>query len=237
MTTNNLQIHPIGKIETPFSEKFGIPRQGVIADGVEGIIHFEPEYSHPDYIRGIEQFSHLWLIFAFDQHVAQPHSALVRPPRLGGNAKMGVFATRSSFRPNHLGMSLVRYLDHSFDQGQLTLTVSGVDLLTQTPIFDIKPYIHYSDSIDDAQCGYANLAPSARLSVVFSEMAKTQLLTYQSTLPQLKSVITQMLRQDPRPAYKQQKEDPKHYACRVYDLDVKWHVDGDKAIVSSLEKS
>lgn len=227
---------PIAEIRTPFREKFGIPRQAALADGIYGTIVFTKAYGNPDYIRGIEAFSHLWLTFVFDQHLSQQPSALIRPPRLGGNKKIGVMASRSSFRPNPIGLSLVRYVSHEFINGRLELTVSGVDLVDKTPILDIKPYIAYSDCVPDAVCGYAPSAPVAQLNVNYIEPAQIQLNSFAERYPTLPKTLDIMLSQDPRPAYKREKVDSKTYHVGVFDLDVTFNVEGAELSVINIEK-
>ena len=151
-----LRIVPIAHIRTDFPTKFGIPRQAGIADALQGTVVFEPEFRVDDALRGIEGFSHLWLIWGFSENVGSPWTPTVRPPRLGGNVRMGVFATRSPFRPNGLGLSCVRLLSLKKEPMLgTTLLVAGADLMDGTPIYDIKPYIPYADSIPDAAGGFA----------------------------------------------------------------------------------
>jgi tRNA-Thr(GGU) m(6)t(6)A37 methyltransferase TsaA len=167
----SFKIAPIGVISTPFKQKFGIPRQPGLAPAALGVIDITAPYDDINAFRGLEQFSHLWLLFHFHKHADKNWSPLIRPPRLGGNEKIGVFASRSTFRPNGLGQSVVKLNEVSKDKGKVTITVSGVDLLDQTPIIDIKPYIPYSDSIPKAQAGYASEAPNKNYPTVFSHIA------------------------------------------------------------------
>lgn len=234
MLTQN--ITPIGYISTPFTEKFGIPRQPAVAEDIEGTIQFTPEYCNPDFLRGIEQFSHLWLIFSFHQHVAHASTPLVRPPRLGGNKKIGVFASRSSFRPNHIGLSLVRYASHTYANGQLHLTVKDIDLLNQTPILDIKPYIAYSDKPTTAYSGYAETPPPQPLNITYTLAAQHQLNQRQEQYPQLAFILAKVLPADPRPAYKRAHSDEKQYALRLWDLDILWHVRDSAVVVEQIKK-
>ena len=234
--TNMYSFNPIATIQTPFREKFGIPRQASLSQGVTGTLLFTKAYNNPDFLRGIEAFSHLWLTFVFDRHIEQETSALVRPPRLGGNAKIGVFASRSSFRPNPIGLSLVKYVSHTFSNGQLSLTVSGVDIVDQTPILDIKPFIAYSDNADGAQCSYAEEVPTQRLNVSYSKHADEQIAALSTRYPRLKETINTMLGYDPRPAYKHDKVDSKIYKVGVFDLDITFTVEGTESRVSKIEK-
>lgn len=203
-----MEIRPIAYIKTEFPEKFGIPRQSGLAKGLRGRIVFESEYRNPDALRGLEGFSHLWLIWGFSANRAtsgwQP---TVRPPRLGGNTHLGVFATRSPFRPNPLGLSCVEIdsIDILPDKGPV-ITVKGADLMDGTPIYDIKPYIRYADSRQHAVCGYVDGLNERSLKVVFpSELSEK--ISDTSLIPSL----VETLRLDPRPSYH---DDPE----RVYGL-------------------
>ena len=231
-----MQCDPIGYIRTPYSQKFGIPRQPALAQAVEGTIHFSGQYNNSDFIRGIEQFSHLWLVFVFHQHAERTASPLVRPPRLGGNQKVGVFASRSSFRPNPLGLSLVTYRHHQVNDGKLELTVAGVDLLDNTPVLDIKPYIPYADSIPNAHAGYADDVPRSSLMLSYSGSAERQLQAFESQYPTLGTLIEVSIGQDPRPAYKANQRDDKRYTLRLFDIDIHWHVTNDTATITSLNR-
>ncbi|MDM7859716.1 tRNA (N6-threonylcarbamoyladenosine(37)-N6)-methyltransferase TrmO [Alteromonas sp. ASW11-36] len=229
-------LSPVGYIETPFKEKFGIPRQPSVAEQVVGQIIFADAYNSLDFLRGIEQFSDLWLIFGFHQHFQSETSALVRPPRLGGNQKIGVFASRSSFRPNHLGMSKVKYVDHGIEDGQLWLSVSGVDMLSGTPIYDVKPYIAYADSAPSAESSYAAEKPALLLSVEYTPQALEQLTEWQQHFADLDALIRDILAQDPRPAYKRKlANDSKSYGLRLYTLDVQWQVHSGNAVVYAIK--
>ena len=230
----SLTIEPIAHIKTPFKEKFVIPRQPGLAPAAEGKVLFEPQYNDPNIIRGIEQFTHLWLIFQFHQTTQQGWSPLVRPPRLGGNEKLGVLATRSTFRPNNLGLSVVTLKEWDFNQGQLSLTVCGTDLMDGTPIFDIKPYIPYADIIADSQGGFANQAPQASMDTEFSPEARQHLVEAETCHPNLSTLIKQVLAQDPRPAFHKSKPSDRIYGTQLYDYELRWQVQGNKNLVVSL---
>jgi tRNA-Thr(GGU) m(6)t(6)A37 methyltransferase TsaA len=219
----NLSLQPIGVIQTPYKQKFAIPRQPGLVNSALGQIIFHGQCNDPNYIRGIEQFSHLWLVFHFHQTADKGHSALVRPPRLGGNKKQGVFATRSTFRPNSLGMSVVELVSVQHHQGQLSLTVKGMDLLDGTPIIDIKPYLAYSDSIEGACGGMAQQAPVI-MPVNYSREALAQIDCYLAQHPQLKELISQVLGQDPRPAYHNKTGSDKTYGMSLYHYNIVWQV-------------
>jgi len=224
----NFQFSSIGIIQSPYQEKFAIPRQPGLVSAAKGQILLQNEANNSELLRGIEQFSHLWLIFVFHGTLAQGWKPLVRPPRLGGNEKMGVLATRSTFRPNPIGISVVTlnsvetYLEAK--KQQTILHISGLDLLNGTPLLDIKPYIPYSDALADAQAGFAQQAPQLLLAVKFNAIATKQLNELQQHYPDLKLLINQVLAQDPRPAYKHGKVDNKVYGMALYDLNIQWQM-------------
>ena len=188
-------LHSIAHIESDFTTKFGIPRQSGIVDGLEARVVFDGEYANPEALRGIEGFSHLWLIWQFSENLREDWSPTVRPPRLGGNERLGVFATRSPFRPNALGLSCVRLVRTEKDEkGALSLVVSGADLMNGTPIFDVKPYIPYADCHPEALSGFAPDSGET-LTVEFEQGAEEKLPTGK------KAAITAILANDPRPRY------------------------------------
>lgn len=220
-------IQAIARIRSDFPTKFGIPRQSGLVEDLRSTVVFEPEYRNPDALRGIEEFSHLWLIWQFSQAVRQGWSPTVRPPRLGGNTRMGVFATRSPFRPNNLGLSCVRLLgiEHTREYGPV-LHVGGADLMDGTPIFDIKPYIPYADAHPEAAGGFTDTAGDFLLDVDFP----AELL---SLLPEDKRAAAQgVLSHDPRPSYQ-------HKPGRVYGLnfagfDIRFTVEKNQLIVQEV---
>ena len=231
-----INIQPIGKINTPYKEKFAIPRQPGLAKSAEGVITFFDEFNDPNYLRGIEQFSHLWLLFHFHQTAGNGHSPLVRPPRLGGNQKLGVFATRSTFRPNSMGMSVVEFGAVSYQSKQLILTVKGIDLLDGTPIVDIKPYLPYADSVPLASGGIAQNSPEL-MAVTFTEQAHEQLSQLEKHYTALGLLIQEVLSQDPRPAYHQNAHLDKIYGMTLYDLNIQWQVINLKNVVLAIQKN
>ena len=210
-----------------FSTKFGIPRQSGLVNSLRSRIVFAPEYRNPDAFRGLEDFSHVWLIWEFSQAVRQKWSPTVRPPRLGGNTRMGVFATRSPFRPNPVGLSAVQLEEvvlHGADAPYLV--VSGADLMNGTPIYDIKPYLPHIDSHPDARGGFAVPAAEHRLKVVFPEQ------WLEKVPEQLRDGLTEVLAQDPRPSYQ---HDPERiYGFGFARLEVKFTVDGDVLTVCGV---
>lgn len=231
-----IHISPIATIHTPYSEKFAIPRQPGLAKSAVGEINFLADYNDPNYLRGIEQFSHLWLIFHFHHTAEKGHTPLIRPPRLGGNKKLGVFASRSTFRPNSLGMSVVEFAGVDFNNKQLTLKVNGVDLLDGTPIVDIKPYVPYADHVPAAQGGIAQNRPEL-MPVVFTQQATAALNDMQHTYPKLRSLIQEVLSQDPRPAYHQQSQPDKIYGMTLYKVNIQWQVKDQQNLVLSVQKN
>lgn len=220
----------IAKIKNDFKEKFGIPRQSGIAENMISRIIFEPEYRVREALRGIEEYSHLWLIWEFSEAKRENWSPTVRPPRLGGNKRMGVFATRSPYRPNPIGLSSVRLIGIEETEGEgLVLKVSGADLLDGTPIYDIKPYLSFTDSHPDAVCGFADRVKGQKLTVKFpDELLNTVAEGSRETL------IT-VLEGDPRPHYK---TDPDYeYGMRHGGYEIKFKVNGDTVTVTGVEKA
>ena len=222
----NLVVRPIGSISTPYSQKFGIPRQSQALSKAKGYIQFEAHINPQNACRGLDQFSHLWLSFLFHENIEAGFSDTVRPPRLGGNEKIGVFASRSTFRPNPIGLSLVRNRGLN---NKKQLVVEGVDLLNQTPIIDIKPYIAYADNPThltnhNTECvssGYAETTPGL-VQVVVSESLKKQLSEIECDKPGFLDLLINVLEQDPRPAYRKRKMDNKIYTIRLYNYDITW---------------
>lgn len=220
---NSVHFDIIGKVTSPYKEKFAIPRQPGLVSAAKGKITLIENYNNEELIRGLEQFSHIWVLFVFHATQEQGWKPLVRPPRLGGNKKIGTLATRSTFRPNPIGMSAVQ-LEKIEHNTNIELYISGIDLLDQTPVIDIKPYIPYSDVITHANAGYAQRSPIEQLAVIFSESAKIDLQKAQISEPNIKTLISQILAQDPRPAYKQNTKDEKTYGIRLYHFNIKWYL-------------
>ena len=222
------ELQIIARIRSPFGGKFGIPRQSGVVEELQATVVFEPAFRNPDAVRGLEGFSHVWLIWQFSENVRDTWSPTVRPPRLGGNERMGVFATRSPFRPNAIGLSSVRLERIDFDRelGPV-LHVSGADLMDGTPIFDIKPYLPYTDSHPEATGGFTDGAAMERLTVD----CPAELL--ERVAPEQRPGLLGVLASDPRPRYQ---DDPK----RVYGLtfagrNVKFTVDGGRLTVLEVE--
>lgn len=209
----NMKI--IAHVGTCYGEKFGVPRQAGLVAKAWGELVFEPDFRNTDALRGLDGFSHVWLVFVFHQAIRDAWKPTVRPPRLGGNDKVGVFASRSPFRPNPIGLSCVKLeqIDYSCEENP-TLKLSGVDLVDDTPVLDIKPYIPYADCLSDAKHGFAQGAP--RLSkITWADDASAELT--EST----RQLITETLACDPRPAYQQ--DDPeREYGCLIDGYNVRW---------------
>lgn len=224
-----ISIEPLCLIQTPFKDKFGIPRQSGLIPEATGELVFPNENFYKEALRGVEEFSHLWLTFLFDKAVGEGSKSLVRPPRLGGREKKGVWATRSPHRPNHLGLTVVRLLEIRESQDKIILKVGGVDLLDQTPILDIKPYVSYADSIEHSTSGWV-LKPESivKMNVVWGDGLK-------SSLPEEHVIlIEKILEQDPRPPA--QKEDKESYVFHLFDYEI-WFKNGKSDfLVSSIKK-
>ena len=233
----NYQLSPIAFIESPYKQKFAIPRQPRLIPEAKAKCKFLGEFNREEFVRGIEDFSHVWLIFRFHETADKGWSPLVRPPRLGGNDKKGVFATRATFRPNGIGMSAVKLEGVHYDNGQLWLELSGIDLLDGTPILDIKPYLPYSDSLPDATAGFADTRPETPLLVSFSTEAMRFCMTHLDAYPELDSFIEKVLKQDPRPAYKKSKTGLQEYGMSLFDLNIKWQVLDSHATVIEITKN
>ena len=226
---DNVNIQVIARMRSDFATKFGIPRQSGLVEELRSTIVFEPEFRNPDALRGIEDFSHLWIIWQFSEAVRTGWSPTVRPPRLGGNTRMGVFATRSPFRPNNLGLSSVKLLgvEHTPEFGTV-LHVGGADLMDGTPIFDIKPYIPYGDCHPEATGGFTDKAGAFLLKVVFPQ----ELL---ALLPEEKrEAALGVLRHDPRPSY--QKQSGRVYGLTFAGFDIRFTVEEDRLTVMEVNK-
>lgn len=215
-------MQPIGHVESDFPDKFGVPRQPGLAPAARATLVLAPPFDDPLAVRGLEAFSHLWLTFVF-HHSPERWSPLVRPPRLGGNAKVGVFASRSTHRPNRLGLSLVQLGGIDTRRG-VRLALVGCDLVSGTPVLDIKPYLPWVEARPEAQAGYAPEAPP-QLAVRFTGEAEA-ILNRRDDGDSLRELIRQVLAQDPRPAYRKGSE-ARLYGVRLRDVDVRFRADED----------
>ncbi len=219
----------IARIKSDFPTKFGIPRQSGLADELISTVVFEPEYRNPDAVRGLEEYSHIWLIWQFSESVREGWSPTVRPPRLGGNKRVGVFATRSPFRPNEIGLSSVK-LEKVWVHPSLgpILQVSGADLMDGTPIYDIKPYLPFTDSHPDAVGGFSEETKSYRLEVSFPD----ELL--EKVPEEKRGALIEVLAGDPRPSYHEDKE--RIYGFSFAGLEIKFRVEEGTLTVTEIIK-
>ncbi|MBU9845506.1 tRNA (N6-threonylcarbamoyladenosine(37)-N6)-methyltransferase TrmO [Rahnella ecdela] len=232
----SFSFEQIGTIHSPYKEKFAVPRQpGLIEDG-GGELHLHAPYNQPEAVRGLEDFSHLWVMFIFHQTMEGGWRPTVRPPRLGGNTRTGVFATRSTFRPNPLGMSLVELKGIRCQGQNVILQLGSLDLVDGTPVVDIKPYLPFAESHPDARAGFAQHAPDSGMPVEFLPQAEIQLAEHAGQYPHLRRFITQVLGQDPRPAYRKGEAADRDYAVRLLEFNVRWRVTGSLNQVLSLDK-
>lgn len=219
----------IGHIETDFKEKFGIPRQSGLVKESRGRIVFEKEYNVPEAFRGLEDFSHIWVLWQFSEAVRDNWSPTVRPPLLGGNKRMGVFATRSPFRPNSVGLSALKLESVEFSEKEgVVLHVCGADLLDGTPIYDVKPYLPYADSIPDAVGGFTESLEERRLEVDFPD----NLL--ENVNEDKRKALKAVLAADPRPSY--QSDPEREYGMRFAEYEVRFKVEGKSLTVTEVER-
>lgn len=224
-----MELQVIARVNSPFAGKFGVPRQSGLVPEVESELVFEPGFRNPDALRGIEGFSHLWLIWQFSENADRGWSPTVRPPRLGGNARMGVFATRSPFRPNPLGLSCVRLLGVRWEDSRgPVLRLGGADLVDGTPIYDIKPYIAYADSIPDAAGGFTGGEAPKKYPVQIPEQLAAKLPA------SLLEGLTGVLACDPRPSY--QKDGERVYAMDYGGYTVRFRVTDGAVMVTEIER-
>ena len=253
---NELNIKVIARIRSDFPDKFGIPRQSGLLKNLRSTIVFEPEFRIADALRGLEGFSHLWLLWIFSENVRDTWKPTVRPPRLGGNTRLGVFATRSSFRPNPLAMSCVKIEKINLTgENAPSITVSGADLMDGTPIVDIKPYLPYADSVPEATGGFAEAVRFKKLEVSFATEAQAVLegsgFAPENLAPELldgtelapdaagvkfpaekKAALVELLSEDPRPAY--QRSADRIYGIRFAGFEIKFQVQGDHLTVVAI---
>lgn len=225
-----MELKVIARIYNDFDEKFGIPRQSGLAGGVMSKIVFEPEYRNVHALRGLEEYSHIWLLWQFSKHAEKEWHPTVRPPRLGGNVRVGVFATRSSFRPNAIGMScvLLDKIDDKDPEGPV-IYVRGADILNGTPILDIKPYLPYADAHPEAKGGFAEEKKEYRLKVIISPEMLSRLREHYSE-EQIEA-LREILAQDPRPSY--QEDEERVYGMKYAGNDVKFRVENETIIVEA----
>ena len=234
MSHQSFQFDQIGVIHSCYRQKFGIPRQPGIVTAAESQLELLPPYNQENLVRGLEGFSHIWVHFIFHQTMDEGWRPTIRPPRLGGRQRMGVFATRSTHRPNPVGLSVVKLNGIESGNGKLILKLSEADLLDGTPVIDIKPYLPYADALPEAKGGFAPL-PAVMAEVEFAEEALVKCLNYEKkTGRSLILLIKQVLGQDPRPAYLRETTDRRHGSA-LWDVNVVWESKGDHFLVTDLE--
>lgn len=232
---NTFTFNQIGVIRSPYKEKFAVPRQpGLIEDG-GGELQLLAPYNQAEAVRGLSDFSHLWVMFVFHQTMDGGWRPTVRPPRLGGNTRMGIFATRSTFRPNPIGMSLIELKGVHCQGAEVILELGSLDLVDGTPVIDIKPYLPFAESQPHARAGFAQSAPNTDMQVRFSPLAEQQLAQQHQRYPYLRRFIHQVLAQDPRPAYRKEDNESREYAVLLLEFNVRWRVIGLQTEVLSLD--
>ena len=232
-----ISLQTIGVVRSCFTKKFGIPRQAGLVKEVSAVIELLPPCNNEQVVRGLEGFSHIWVLFLFHDSMEAGWKNMVRPPRLGGKKRVGVFASRSPFRPNPIGISAVKLERIETSRGKLSLHIKGADLMDGTPVVDIKPYLPYADAIPDATGGYAVEEPAARFEVIITGNAKRCCEEEEASGHKgLSSLIISTLSTDPRPAYYSAKHDGAVFGLTLWDMDFKWTVEGDRIIVSDVDK-
>jgi len=223
-----LTLTPIAITHSCFKDKFGVPRQPGLTRHAHAELLIQSPFDREDAFRGLETASHLWLTFQFHEAIRAEWRPVVRPPRLGGNKKIGVFASRSPFRPNSLGLSVVRNEGLIRKNGQLILRISDHDLIEGTPILDIKPYLPFADSVPEASLGWAESAPTERADVVFSPEATAQLATLPvEEYPDVRALIEDVVSYDPRPSFRRGRDEERIYGANLYDLNVRFRFVND----------
>jgi tRNA-Thr(GGU) m(6)t(6)A37 methyltransferase TsaA len=229
------RFHPIGIVRSCFTGRFGIPRQPGLVTAAEARLELYPTYGRAEAVRGLSGFSHIWLIFVFHDCLGAGWRPTVRPPRLGGRTKVGVFASRSPFRPNPIGISAVELRGIDRREAAPVLRLSGVDLLDGTPVLDIKPYVPYADALPRARPGFAAEPPAAAWAVDFTAEAEGQILRADPEgRKRLRPLIVEMLQHDPRPGYLDRYPERTAFGMRVCNLEVSWRLGHGRALVTSV---
>ncbi|MCU7890370.1 MAG: tRNA (N6-threonylcarbamoyladenosine(37)-N6)-methyltransferase TrmO [Candidatus Thiodiazotropha sp. (ex Ustalcina ferruginea)] len=231
----NYEFQTIGLIHSCFKEKFGIPRQSRLIPEAEARLEILPPFDRTEAFRELRDYSHLWITFVFHASARREWKPTVRPPRLGGNQRVGVFASRSPFRPNPIGLSVVKLLDMDLSNNSVNLHIGGIDLLDGTPVLDIKPYLPYVDAVPDARSGFAPSPPAKEIDLIFSAEAESVLqhLSEQQSA-HLKQLIKRILQNDPRPAYLNDRK-RNRFGMRLYDFNIRREVSDRSFLVTHLE--
>ncbi|EXJ13706.1 tRNA (N6-threonylcarbamoyladenosine(37)-N6)-methyltransferase TrmO [Imhoffiella purpurea] len=233
-----MNVEPIGIVRSPYTDKFGIPRQPGLVTAAEARLELLPPFARPEAFKGIEGFSHVWILFVF--HADCPEAGwrpTVRPPRLGGRASVGVFASRAPYRPNPIGISAVEHLGLIEDERGLALRLRGIDLLDGTPVIDIKPYVPYADALPRASSGFAVAPHNRQLTVHFSEQALEDLARADPGGDrQLRDLVAQVLAQDPRPGYMDRYPERRDFGTRLHEFNVRWRLEDGETTVIAIER-
>ncbi|BDX03279.1 tRNA (N6-threonylcarbamoyladenosine(37)-N6)-methyltransferase TrmO [Marinomonas pontica] len=234
---NSFTLSTIGIVHSCYKEKFGIPRQPGLVTEATAKIELLPPYNRLDVLDGLDGFSHIWIQFIFHACITENWKAKIRPPRLGGKIKMGIFATRATHRPNPIGLSVVKIGRIYQEKQKIFIDLHGADLLDGTPVLDIKPYLPYADSITDAKGGFAPTpSQSPKKPIIFSEQAKTQCEQYQSLHKrEISTLIEQIVEQDPRPSYLSEQTHREH-GIKLWDINVKWCARNDHFEILRIEQ-
>ena len=229
-------VEPIGVVHSCFKDKFGVPRQPGLVSVADGWLELLAPYNRAEAFSGLQDFTHIWVTFVFHHCLDQSARLSVRPPRLGGNRKVGVFASRATHRPNPIGISVAELVGVEQEKKGIRLKIRGLDLVDGTPVLDIKPYVPYSDSIPEARADYAQQAPISSFDVLFLAEAELQCEQHSQRWPELRQLIVEVLALDPRPAYIAACSAEKTFAIRLYELDIRWRVKDEHLIeVISIE--
>ena len=234
----SFSLQKIGVVQSPYKDKFGIPRQPGLCPHIPGVISIIPPFNEIDAFRGLGESSHIWVLFIFHHNTTEEWQPLVRPPKLGGKIRKGVFATRSPFRPNSIGQSVVKLEAIDTDKEKILLQISGHDFLDGTPVIDIKPYIPYSDLVENAKSNYLALPGMQNCKIAFTQQALDQCKQWsQHNKGDLKLMLTEILSQDPRPGYHKESQPARDYGFRLFDLEIQFSSEHKKGFtVTTINK-